>query len=207
MLQVKHKYLKYKQKYLDLKKLLGGGLNYEYVTIWNEDHYGLDDFRPFNQRSNGFILDSDSDSDDVIDDSPDRQLSRAPTVENHIEECKLSILSFHTTIESAQYELSSRDNYYSEKLFFIGKIIYPENYTFDDLINEKRGYWLTVSSDNLPEESVHYARYGIINIKLHLNKADAEAEASMSYGTIKMHKDEIIDLHKNNKYDGNFHHY
>jgi hypothetical protein len=166
MHQAKQKYLKYKQKYLDLQKLLGRGLNYEYVVIWNENYYDLDDFRSFNQRSNAniFNLDSESDSDEVIDDSPDRQLSRAQTVENHIEECKLSILSFHTTIESAQGELYSKNNYYSEKLFFIGKIIYPENYTFDDLMNKKRDYWLTVSSDNLPEESVHYARYGVINI-------------------------------------------
>ena len=148
MLQTKHKYLKYKQKYLDLKKLLGGYPDYQYVVIWNENHYGLDDFRPFNQRSNAniFNLDSDSESDD---DFIDRQLSRAPTVETRIEECEFSITSFHTTIESAEGELLFYDNYMSEKNFFIGKIIYPENYTFDDLMNQKRGYWVTVSSDVL----------------------------------------------------------
>ena len=33
MLQTKYKYLKYKQKYLDLKKLLGGYPDYQYVVI------------------------------------------------------------------------------------------------------------------------------------------------------------------------------
>ena len=41
----------------------------------------------------------------------------------------------------------------------------------------------------------------MINIKLHFDKADAEAEVIMSNGTKKMHINEITDLHNHRSYD------
>lgn len=209
MNQAKHKYLKYKQKYLDLKKLLGGAgdINYEYVSILYKDYYGLNDFRPFNRRIDPIyeLLYNPDDSDDVRE--LDRQLSRAPTImiEDHIEECYFYILAFHTTIESAEGQLLFDDIYMTDKYHIIGKIIYPENYTIADLIDDTRGYWLTVSSDNLAEEiDGEFITYKLINIKFHLNKDQAIAEAIVSNGTIKMHKDKITYLHMLSKYNNDF---
>ena len=93
----------------------------------------------------------------------------------------------------------------TDKEHIIGKIIYPENYTFADLIDDTRGYWLTVSSDNLAEEiDGEFITYKLINIKFHLNKDQAIAEAIVSNGTIKMHKDKITNLHMLHKYNNNF---
>jgi hypothetical protein len=216
MLQNKYKYLKYKQKYLDLKKLLGGyppdyqHPNYQYVHIWNEKYWGIDDFRPFDQRSEVTTYDSDSDYDDE-ESHIDRQLSKASTVlidaEDGVEKCYFEILSFHLTIESAEsaidYDIFEGASNFGPSL--MGNIIYPENYTYNDLMREKRGYWLSVWSDNLPPKDTKYGDYKVINIKLHFDKADAEAEVIISNGTKKMHKDEIRDLHNCRAYDGEFH--
>jgi hypothetical protein len=214
MLQNKYKYLKYKQKYLDLKKLLGGyppdyqHPNYQYVVIWNDNHWNIDDFRPFDQRSEVTTYDFADEESHI-----DRQLSKASTdsydAVDAVEKCYFDILSFHLTIESAKasmrYHLYDDEHHlYDEGSNFgpslMGNIIYPENYTYNDLMREKRGYWLSVWSDNLPNRT-HWGVYKVINIKLHFDKADAEAEVIMSNGTKKMHKDEIIDLHKLNRFD------
>ena len=71
-------------------------------------------------------------------------------------------------------------------------------------MREKRGYWLSVWSDNLPEKQTKYGVYKVINIKLHFDKADAEAEVIMSNGTKKMHINEITDLHNHRSYNGDF---